>query len=404
MVHNPLLRLLTPGRIRRISVAVLLALTLSAAIAWAIDHSAQGMARRGDFPAFYAAAQIVLNGQGEDLYRAELQAQVENRYWPGLEGRYLSFAYPPYVGLLAAPFGYLAPAPAKILFSALMLSALFGAAKGLIKSFPKLQGQTLAVFTSLLAFGPVYAGTLGGQNTALSMLLYFTAAGLILENTRSADLKAGICIGLWSFKPHFCFVALLFAAAAGRGRIILGAVLPLLLAYVGGIVVLNDVLWPLSWVEAVKDFAVEDLQENGHQMVSLPAVLSQAGRNSDLPLLLLGYVLSGCLLLTLLYRLRSTKQNSGLYLASVIGPAAVFLSPHTLFYDSGLCLFFLFYLALELGSPAFLRMLLLYVTAFAACLLREEFTVQPLMLLGAFLTIYLARGRGEEILCRRVNH
>ena len=93
----------SPRRQRSVLLAVVIALCIGAAIQALIDTSRSSSINRGDFPAFYAAGQIVRLGRGSELYEPGLQAELENEAWPSLEGRYLHFAYPPYVAVLCSP-------------------------------------------------------------------------------------------------------------------------------------------------------------------------------------------------------------------------------------------------------------------------------------------------------------
>src|SRR5690606_28095128 len=113
----------------------------------------------------------------------------------------------------------------------------------------------------------------------------------------------------------------------------------MLLAYAAGALMLG-VEWPLLWLNAAQAFAERDMAANGHQMVSLPSVLAAAWPAYPAEMELLGYALSAAGIACLMEKLYMTRDSAKALrlLVCVLGPAVVFFSPHTLFYDVGLCL------------------------------------------------------------------
>ena len=186
---------------------------------------------------------------------------------------------------------------------------------------------------------------LGGQNAALSVLFY----AMVVVYSRSNPLLAGIAVGLWMFKPHFALTVLLCLLLSGRVSAILwsGVVVALLLILATGIFGTG---WPSQWVTAVIGFSQPDYRANGHQMISFMGAAASIMQNAPklLPTAAVAIraqavLASGLVLLnTALHFFHARRQahNPGQWLraAALLGPTIVLVSPHTLFYDSAMCL------------------------------------------------------------------
>ena len=126
-----------PGRIRRIAIALLIALAL--ALAWVgLDPlgSLSGpltSVQLGDFPAFYSLAAIAAGSEPHRLYDFALQREIQNQIWPQLQGALLPGIYPPYVALLARPLVWLGPLWGHVVWGALQLLFLILTARAITR-------------------------------------------------------------------------------------------------------------------------------------------------------------------------------------------------------------------------------------------------------------------------------
>jgi hypothetical protein len=380
----------TQSRTRRITLALIIALLFGAIISAALDKDRRGMVLRGDFPAFYAAAEIVLSGAGSRLYDTDLQKTTQNKYWPSLNGEYYSFAYPPFTALAAAPFATLTPLRAKLLHVALMLLCLWGAAASAARVSNIASLNQLDLFAVFLAFGPVTSGVLGGQNTALSMLLCFSAIELLQQAEGRRDVLAGVLIGLWSFKPQFSLIAIVLLIVCGRQRAALTSVVTIGVLYTVTALIFGAG-WPLLWLSAIQRFAEQEIQANHHQMISFAGGAAAAAdffSGNPLSGLYLGQFVSLLLFLPLSWNLWSDRSklspvDRSCLLPLLLPATVVFLAPHALFYDLGLCLLPIC-IMLPRNSGTQKSFLALGLAAvLAICLSRTYYPVQPLFLLSA---------------------
>lgn len=294
----------------------------------------------GDFPAFYAAASIVKQGLGPELYSFELQKEVQSQI-PELantgfsEGKFLAFAYPPWFAFLLAPLAFLSFYQAKLLWGSLMFGAILLSAKTLASIFKQGYLWTLAVF---LGFAPLYSATIGGQNSALSLFL------LIVTLYSPNRLLAGIAFGMSFYKPQFAGVVCLsillrwllcFSKPESLAELrrvfpkkfFLGASTVSFALVVGSVFFVDG--WSLlTWLEATREFAAEESRVNLSLAVSLYGFLKVLNLN-------LGGVVG--LIVAALFMLFSFATSERLKKNSLFLHAILF-SPHTVYYDVSLIL------------------------------------------------------------------
>lgn len=173
----------------------------------------QAVAGAPDFKIFYAAGLMLRRGQGQSLYRDELQVQTEQEVAPEAftEHGPLPYNHPPfeavlYVGLTYIPY-------VRAYFCWMLLNVGLLAASVYIMrpwlpilraSFPEL------LFLAPLAFFPAAFALMQGQDSVLLLMLYVLA---YVAFRRRQELRAGVCLGLGLFKFHlvlpFAFVLLL---------------------------------------------------------------------------------------------------------------------------------------------------------------------------------------------------
>jgi len=383
------------ARSKRLSIVVLLALSLAVILLSFSDTTNTSSVRRGDFPAFYAAAKLVADNQAQDLYSDVAQAKIEQSAWPSLGQSYLAFAYPPHVAVLLSPLANFNPLTAKLIFCTLSIAALVLATCVAAKIYPQVADNFAATFTLALAFGPVFSGIVAGQNIALTMLLYVGVMYFFFKGRNIDEYWAGACIGLLFFKPHFAALFLIAVILAGKYRAALSAAAVISVEYFIGASLLGA-SWPLEWLIAVAKFAALDYQANAHQMLSIHVVFLKWGELlgfsanvqqyfSFVPLLLA--ISLAVFTLHLFFQTRklddANKRTEALLSAFIaLGPCVVLVAIHTLYYDLGLCLFALL---LPLSRAKQINFTLaLWAIVFLLTMLRENLSWQPLVIV-AFL-------------------
>ena len=363
------------------SFAVILGLLIACCYSFATDTTCKGMICRGDFPAFYSAAKLAYSNDtytDSDIYNNQRQQDIQNQYWPSLEGQYLYFSYPPYVASILSPISLLGPKTAKILF-------LFSSICCLFLALYLLSKETRQSFFSLisitLCFFPSMVGLVSGQNFTLSFLL-LTIIYLALTKYNN-DYLVGVAVGCWIFKPHFALIAYIGLFCCRRTKAVIVSTFIFLITYI-----LTSYkygfLWPLKWLKVVKYFYQEDLINNSYQMISIISYFESMG------LALLGVTLS--LSLFFIYCYVCYRNGRKAYLNTL--PAIVILcSPHTMYYDLGLLLIPFFMKTIVIST----RMTIVVLTFTSSIfLLRECFYLSPLIILPFLSFLYVEQERAEK--------
>jgi hypothetical protein len=186
-------------------------IALHLVVFWLVRREA--VAGAPDFRIFYTAGLMLRRGQGQSLYKDELQAQTQQEVAPKAftDQGLLPYNHPPfeailYVGLTYIP--YLRAYFCWMLLNVGLLAATVYIARPwlptLCESFPEL------LFLTPLAFFPAAYALMQGQDSVLLLALYVLAYAAF---RRRQDLRAGVCLGLGLFKFHlvlpFAFVLLL---------------------------------------------------------------------------------------------------------------------------------------------------------------------------------------------------
>lgn len=326
---------LSATRLRSITLALAGGFVLSVLLYLVAGERAGSSLFRGDFPAFYAAAEIVWTGRGMELYDYGFQRALENRHWPDFEGEFLAYPYPPFFALILSPLAALAPLAAKGLASFTLFCSLLGALLLARRSCDFVSEHFSFTFFYLLTFPPLMLSIVGVQNTGLSILCF----GLFHWATQTRrPLLAGLAASLLLFKPQFGILFLIYLIWRGNHRELIGWGSGAFAMYLLGTLVLGF-SWPLAWLKAASHFGDLNFTINAHNMISLAGLTywfaEQFGLDGarGLPL---AYLLSALLLvMTAWYVGRDAKRM--LLVPSLV----LFLSPQTLFYDAGLAVCYL---------------------------------------------------------------
>lgn len=327
---------MTPGFGRRAAVAVLAAIGLALVfqVATADGPDAISGAVGGDYAAFYAVGDVVLEDpwlDADELYDPERQfAAQEPVLDPDRDGN-LYFAYPaffvvPYVPLAALGFG-----ASYLVHTALMAVALAVALSLLRPLSAVVREHGLEVFAVVLTFFPLFRGVTGGQNTALSVLLV-TVVWRSLHEGR--DVPAGIAAALLLFKPPLALPFLGALVLARRWRAVAAAAgTAVVLDLVGAIA--TDLSWPSAWVDAVRYLDRVDTPFNVHNFVSLPGAAEAIFGIDSTAATVVGFGLAAVVAVVVAWTWFADQGDLDARIALTTA-GALAMSPHALYYDAGL--------------------------------------------------------------------
>jgi hypothetical protein len=201
----------------RLAQNVLVFLAL-ASITYFFAHSFDKRANGVDFPEFYAAARMVSEGCGHQLYDFQAQDRFQIRY-AGRTGTY--YNHPPFETLLYLPFSFWS------LHAAYLLWCLFNAGVLTYTAIvfqrhvcDRLDWRVLLLLFFL--FPPVLLNFLQGQDSLL-LLLIMTLAVVAMK--RGRNFTAGCLLGCGLFKFHVILSFALLVASLGKKGLLRGLAL-----------------------------------------------------------------------------------------------------------------------------------------------------------------------------------
>ncbi len=332
-----------------VSRAALFALAASLVITIVGASGADGVSGRlgGDFPAFYAAGEIVAEGDWDALYEPDRQLAAQESLFGDSEGSFLYFAYPPHVAPLYRPLAALPYRVAYGVHTLVMVAALV-AALALIRPMIGVVDRNfeLSVTLTLLSY-PMMRATTGGQNTALS-LLALAAMWRLLTDER--DVQAGLVLALLLFKPQLAIPMALLVVVGRRWRTVGGFAVGAAAVWAFG-ATLMGADWVAAWWGDVSAFASLDADVNGHNAISWLGVAEGIFGAGTAMALAIGWPLAAVTGVVAAFVWNrddvdlTTKVAVGIF-------AAVMASPHAMFYDAGLLVIPCLLVADRLGSRA----------------------------------------------------
>ena len=323
--------------------------------AWAIGLALIGLvpvvgafaAGLHDWPAFWSA--------GATAGTPDLVDTARHLAWQRAHGLPEAFfAYPAGSAWLFAPFGWLPITAGFVLHGLLMLAAAIAA--GWVAAPVYGLDRRVSVL-AVLAFAPVTASVVLGQNGTLGLLLAVVAiAGLVTGR----PLVAGLAIGLLLYKPTFAIPLIGLLLLRGRWRELLVVALAGALWYVAGVVAAaGDWLWLNPWLTGLGGYLDLDFAGNADKAVSLPGLLARLGLPGVVPV-----IAAVALVAVSLPRLARAPMLEAASVACLLGVA---VSPHAWGYDAALAVPFLLWLLAGHGplgtSPRTIVVVAAYVLA-----------------------------------------
>lgn len=275
-----------------------------------------------DWPAFWSAGATV---ETADLVEAGRHAAWQQAH--GLPSAF--FAYPAGAAWLFAPFASLPLPVGFVLFGALM-AACAGAAGGVgarVYGLPSWTG-VLAV----LAFTPVTASVVLGQNGPLGLLLALVAIDGLAATDRGVARgrwQAGLAVGLLLFKPTWGLP--LVGLLVLRRRWVELAIVAVVAAgwYLAGVAAAaGDWWWPRDWLGGLGTYLAADFAGNADKAVSLPGLMARLPVPAWVPV-----AAGAAVVVVALPRLVRAPTVEAASAACLVGVA---VSPHAWGYDAAL--------------------------------------------------------------------
>ena len=172
--------------------AILLLIFVASLAAWAgvgLSNSLPGT----DFPDFYCAARMLTEGNGHQLYDADVQRQYQARYAGRVGTLYI---HPPFEAVFYLTVAWLPQRLAYLLWSFLNLAFLAAGVRHLANE-AALPWDWRAVLAASLTFVPVLLCYVQGQDSLILLLLVILAFTAL---RRGEAFAAGCWLGLGLFK------------------------------------------------------------------------------------------------------------------------------------------------------------------------------------------------------------
>jgi hypothetical protein len=220
----------------------------------------------GDYPAFYGAGSIAAEGDWDELYRFDRQADTQAGLHPADEGKVARFfAYPPQVAALYRPLAALDYHWSYLVHTILMSLLLWGAVLLARPMIPWLKNHGPLAMAAALVFWPMFRAVTGGSNTALTLFLIVAGWRLVYEDR---GLSAGFVLAALLYKPQFAIPLVGLFLLGKYWRVVLGAIAGSVVFYLWG-ALLQGWSWGPDWIEVASDFGARDAELNGHSSISL---------------------------------------------------------------------------------------------------------------------------------------
>jgi Glycosyltransferase family 87 len=289
------------------------------------------LAAGGDFPSFYAAGAIVLDGRIEDLPDAGLQRAYQADFHDDPD-EFLYFAYPPIVAIAYAPLAALPYAAAYAVHTLAALTALVGAIWVMWPrerfGEPGRDGLVAATALALVSY-PIAVAVLGGQNTTFTLLL----VALVWRFASSGrPVAAGVAAAAMLYKPQYGLIVIGLLLVAAMWRAVGSALVGAGVIYVVTTAVLGAA-WPMTWWRSASWFGSANDEVNGHLMVNIRGWMTAVFGDGTVATIvaIAAIVVVGLVTAVVVHRMRIAWLVFGAATAGM-----VLIAPSALAYDAGI--------------------------------------------------------------------
>ena len=327
----------TTVRLRWYPRAIAVAAAVGFAIVVARGSGASGAAAGvigGDYLAFYTAGRILGAGDVGDLYDFERQWREQAPLLGDkAKAGFLPFVYPPFVAVPFVPLAHLPYRAAYVVYTLLMAAAVIAGAMRLRAVLPALDRSGGWAVVAVFSFCPLAISVAGGQNTPLAFLCAASALAALVERR---DVRAGLWLGAWLFKPHFA-LPLIALTLVGRRFRALGGVAVVAAAYYVVALAIAGAAWPSWWWRTIaREFVASEVSRNAGNLASWIGFAQACcgTRPTAAAILGAGLAVATIVWLVWMWWTRSRERPAECMAAAVAG--ALLISPHTMWYDAGL--------------------------------------------------------------------
>lgn len=276
-----------------------------------------------DFLVYWAGARAWLEGKLAIVYDIDVFTTYQNALFadrfPNVV-HFRPFFYPPIWLLMLVPFGLLGVAKA---YGAFMTGTMALATAAEVRRDP---WGWLVVLVSPAAVWVVLAG----QNTFLSVALFYGGLHLLARS----PLSAGVLLGLLSYKPQIWVLVPLALLAARQWRALAAMALTVLVLILASAAVFGPAFW-LAFVDAAREAAGPRVVEEMFERIFMHmTTLLAAARIVGLPPTVSGLVqIAGALLAVAAVWLSFSRKGQSDARIAVLATATFLVSPYTLNYD-----------------------------------------------------------------------
>ena len=286
----------------------------------------------GDFPAFYGAGSIVAAGDIDRLYDPTVQAAAQTDLL-GDEDGFIMYPYAPHVAAAYAPLSELPYRSAYVVHTALMVAALIGALS-LVRPMVPIVGRWFgATVAATVTAYPVFVGVMGGQNTAVSLLL-IAATWRAWNDDR--DALAGVALAVLLFRPQYALPLLGLALLDRRWRTVATASLGAIAVWAANAALVGPA-WITTWYDGVRPLLEADAEINAANEIAPIGVLVAIFGESFVAVTVGGAMSAGIVFgLMWLWWRRPVDLTSRMAITTA---TLTLLGPHAIYYDAALLVF-----------------------------------------------------------------
>lgn len=303
---------------------------------WPLDDAVdrRGTPLGADYPVFYLAGRMVLDGPIDELYSHEAQQRRLHELFPTLPaGDWLPFRYPPFVALAMTPLAALPYTASWIVFTLLSTAALIVAWRALAGQLPWMQGEWRHLSLLVLLGWPVTCETLLGGQSALFSLAILCGTTALAE--RRCYKSAGAILALAAFKPNV--MALFAFAYVLRYPRLLWGLVPVGLALIVASLATVGPSGCEDYLRLGAQLASQtwDFETDAHKVHGLATWLTPIAHGYERPVLLFGGMILA-IAVVMLWRRRGNDRATCTSAAALLISLNLLANPYVPIYDLAL--------------------------------------------------------------------